>query len=608
MTGAGERIIYFVLMVLGFIHSQTLVTSDPGIQTGNGEFTAFETARYIPEVPDVFLMLDFSPETLKDPWIKKFGSIPEINRAIEAYTRGDSKKNREFKVLVSIIKQILKLRISQASVSMYIDGDIPSLRIIAAFQCEEMKTATFFLETMGIFLEGDRKVTSSHINEWTLFKTRRRIDNLHTVMALSDNMILFEWAVNRNLELIEKITKNNFNPAIEKASFIRTSVKARGDSSDILFLALNARSLADSFQKFTTRPGLQALQTVFKLGDMGNIVYSIRSQDKGFKENFSVLNSSKNGFLVKLINHSSPLNKEILRLVPEDALYVGAGGYRIYNALETFLDCLRNNDNTAEMADTIEAVFKMLADNGIDIQNNIIGSLGNTGLFFMCPPQGILPIPGLAIAIECRSPESIFEIFELIQNERFQVTRRKIHGVETYTAWIHNIPMPLTGGTCTLSKDYLIIASAPDMFERIIKASKNEKNMKFLSEKAFHIPETTLFFQYGDTEKAGTFLYSLMQNFLPIISKKIKPLQHINRELLPLPEELFKDAPLYTVLVTKKKGMEISSPLPFGRIISSIPALLPVFAHILSVKSGKPAKQMKENQKKQVKEKEEDIF
>jgi len=586
-----------MLTILGLITPQTLVVSDAEIHTGNGEWPAASVVQYIPAQPDLFLALNTSESVRSawsELWLRKMFAIQEINRSITAELEKDNRKSREMKVAADIGKQILKLKPKGIAAGLYINGEKQSVHIVAAADCDRMDTLGFFLETIAVLLQADRKLNVQNRGKWMSVTTVRPLETkLDIAAAVSEEAVLFELALNAPPEKINAVINGN-SPTVHKAgSFVRPCVTARGDSSDMLFLAVNTSKLIKKLQQIDLRP-LKSIIRIFEPQELGHIVYTIRPDGIQFKEHFSVLGSSEKGLLIRLINFSENIDSGILKLVPENPLFVQTGGYRFGEALDACIRGLKEHEDTTRNAQRIEEFFTQMAEEGIDIRTKVINTLQGTGLFCMTLPEAGIPIPGMAMIFRTDAPNSFLEILELVQNEKFMLTKREIGGVSTYTAQVPRMPVVLTFGAVVCEgRKYFAAASTPEMFLKITKASSTQGGTVFLQKIKPTIPNETLFFQYCNCKQLGEYIYK----FFPMLAQRNPLLKNINMGKIPAAAELFGDMPAYTAVSFRQKGTVISAPVPGMRLMSAAPALLPLLWHTTMRRINAPAIRAREKEK-----------
>lgn len=612
---AETTILYAVLMALGFLTPQTMVSSDPGVHTGNGQWAPVAAVRFIPDRPEVLLVLNTS-ESVRNAWselwMKKMFGIREVNRLIEAQLSGDSRKSREMKAVAEIGKQILALKPRGAAAGLYIDGAGRSVHIMAAADCDRMDAFTFFIKTSALFLQADNETVVREKGTWTYITTVKPVEkNLRIAAAVSRKAVLFEMALNAPLEKIDRIAEKDAPCVSDKGSFASGCVTARGDSSDILFFAVDTPELISDMKHIDTRPVKQFL-TVFQPQEFGRIVYSVRPGEKGFTEHFSILGSSQKGLLVNLINCSEPIDSGILGLVPEDALYVQAGGFRFADALEVLTASLAQHEETARTGERIKDFFAGMAENGIDIKGNVIRPLQGTALLSVSLPEAGMPVPGTALIFRTDTPESVLEILELVQNEKFRLTKREIGGVPAYTVRLPRAPVVFTFGALNKGSDtYFAAASTPDTFLKIVQAASKADRVTFKTGTPLSIPEDTLFFQYCCSARLAVYGYTLFRNAVPLLGRKAPLLKGLNAGALPPADDLFGEMPDYTAFTTKRKGTVISTPFPGIRLVSALPALLAVrgagFIRMINAQAIKAKEKELELKEMQKKMKEEDV-
>lgn len=593
-----QSMIPLILIILGLITPQTLVVSDAEIHTGNGQWPAASVSQYIPAQPDLFLVLNTSENVRaawSEIWLRKMFAIQEINRAVLAALEKDNRKSREMKAVFDIGKQILKLKPKGIAAGLYINGKKKSIHIVAAADCDRMDTLGFFLETIAIMLQADRKLNVRNRGKWMSVTTVKPLENkIDIAAAVSEEAVLFELALNAPPEKISAVINGN-SPTVHKAgTFARHCVTARGDSSDMLFFAVNTPQLVKKL-KHIDEPSLRSFIRIFEPQELGHIVYSIRPEGIQFKEHFSVIASSEQGLLIQLINFSEKIDSNILKLVPENALYVQAGGYRFNEALDAFIRGLKNHEDTTRNAQRIEDFFTEMTENGIDIKTKVISRFKGTSMFCMTLPEPGIPIPGIALIFRTDTPGSVMEILELIQNDKFMLTRREIEGVSVYTARVPKMPAVLTFGPveCGGNK-YFAAASTPEIFLKIIKASSAPAGTAFLQNIQPQITGDTLFIQYLNCGKLGEYTYQ----FLPMVAQRNPFLRNIDTGKIPQAGNLFGDMPVYTAVSARSTGTEISTPVPGMRLLSAAPALLPLIWHTAVRRINAPAIKARENEKK----------
>jgi len=603
MVQVQAQTISVVLALLGFMAPQSFVPSDPTAAAGNGEWAAPAAARLVPAGPDVFLMLNTGPEAraaLSRVWLAKLTRIGEINRVLGK--NAASPRNRKAWVLAQLVKvcrQVWKLEPAQAAVGVYLDEKKKSVRVVGAATCGKMETLEFFITTAGVLMEwedwGTQFVTTRR-GAWTVITFQQGPREWDFAVAVSGSAVVCEWVSNGTCSYLERIVAGTAAAVTARNGGVAQAVRARGDSRNVLFFTADAGGAARKVAAVDTATA--AADRLFGLQNLGRVVYAVTPEGKVFKETFSMLGGTGKGLFAELVGCSAPFDPDVLALVPREAVYVQAGGFRVKDALALLVSGLKRNPETAEAGRKVEEFFTASAENGVDVRGKVIMPMEETGVFAMVlPPRAGMP-PGAVCAVKTTDATSIMDILDLVQNENFTLARREIGGVPARTAQVKGLPfLPTFGAVAVQGKTFFVVTSSPDTFLSVVRARDRRDGPAFAPAPDIALPPRVLLFQYCNVRKTASFAYPVLQAALPVMARNNPVLADINAAAMPSARELFGDAPPFVGVTTARKGTVLSSPFPGMRILSGFSALLPVLGFRLAHQVNAPVEQERKKEK-----------
>ena len=322
--------------------------------------------------------------------------------------------------------------------------------------------------------------------------------------------------------------------------------------------------------------------------------------------------------LLKMAN-GKPIGEQVLSLVPKGATMAGVGQADFSTLLPTIRETLR--DVQPQAADQVDEMLKALADqSGVDIEKDLIGSLGPDWAYFVDPMAGGQGLAGLTIVNRLKDPErfekslSKIEDFALKQIEQQMGPADKLHlrfdTVQLDGMTVHYLAVPLVSPSWVVHDGNLYAAAFPQVAAAAAKRGTDagssilhNPGFTALRERLGHSSDATGM-TFDDLPQTAPQAYgawlmiSRVAGFADLFGIKSPPIL-----LPPLQKLVGHLSPAGSVKWVDNKGIHMRGvePFPGSTMVASDPAISAIYAEPLLVSIMLPAINKAREQANQVK-------
>jgi prepilin-type processing-associated H-X9-DG protein len=309
--------------------------------------------------------------------------------------------------------------------------------------------------------------------------------------------------------------------------------------------------------------------------------------------------------LLKMIS-SQPMSEQILSVIPQSSTMAGAGRADLTSLLPTLRDAVR--EVHPDVADQFDQFLKSITQqSGVDIEKDLIGSLGDEWAYFTDPTIGGSGLAGLTVVNRLKDPERFeqslakIEDFALQQIEQQLGPQAQLHlsfnTVQIDGVKVHYLAIPFVSPSWTVHDGRLYVAAFPQVAAAAARRQVDSStsilhNPGFVAvrQRLGHADPIGLTFE--DLPKTAPAAYgswlvvTRLAGFGDLFGVKSPPV------LLPeLPKLLAHLSPAGSVKWVDAQGAHMRSiePFPASTMVASDPAISAIYAEPVLVSIMLPA-------------------